>query len=168
MAFRILVGHSRPFRPASRSDGKIFPSPAALKVSEYIFHQDHRGIHDNAEINRAYGKQLATFPESQEESRLKKTQRNVQSDNDCAPQIAEENPLNQKNEHDAEYQIMQHGSVVTSNQPSPVVKGNDFHAGGRLPSRFILSIAARDLSEACRVAFRSRFITTIPATPSAS
>ena len=40
--------------------GRAFP-PVPLEIPEDVLHQDHRRIHNDAEVNRADGKQVGAF-----------------------------------------------------------------------------------------------------------
>src|SRR5208337_2388833 len=83
---------------------------ASLEVSEDILDKDHRRIHYNAEINCADREQVRAFAlDHQEDDREEQRKRNIESDDDGAAEITEENPLNQEDQKASEDQVVQNG-----------------------------------------------------------
>src|ERR1019366_8614752 len=79
-----------------------------LKISEDVFDEDDRRIDDNAEINRSHGEQICAFTEDYEEDDgEEQRKRNVQSNDDRAAEITEENPLDQEDQQASENQVVQ-------------------------------------------------------------
>ena len=80
-----------------------------LEVSEDILDQNYRRIDDDAEIHRADGKQVGAFAlHHQEDDGEEQRKRDVQSNDDGAAKITEENPLDQENQQAPENQVVQH------------------------------------------------------------
>ena len=71
----------------------------ALKIPENILHQDHGRIYDDAEIHRAHGEQVGTFAlNDQKNGGEEQRERDIQSHDGRATEIAEENPLDQEDQ----------------------------------------------------------------------
>ena len=95
-------------RPASRRSSPSRSSARPLEIAEYILHQDHRRIDDDAEIHRADGKQVGAFPlQHQQHDGKEQRKRDVQPDDDRAAEVAQENPLDQEHQQAPENQIVQ-------------------------------------------------------------
>jgi hypothetical protein len=98
-----------------------------LEVSENVLDQDHRGIDDDAKINRAHGEQVGVLSlDDQQDDRKKQRDRNVDPDDDRAAQIAEKNPLDQEHQKAAENQIVQHRVRRHLDERGAVVIGDKF------------------------------------------
>ena len=98
----------------------------ALKIPEDVLDQDHRRIHDDAEIHRAHGQQVGAFAlNHQENGGEEQRERDVQSNDDRAAEIAEENPLDQEDQQASENQVVQNGVRGDGDQRGAVVKRND-------------------------------------------
>src|SRR5579863_1114572 len=79
-----------------------------LKILEDVLDQDHSRIHDDAEIHGAHGQEICTFPLYHQENGGKEQREwDVQSNDDRAAEIAEENPLDQEDQQAPEYQVVQ-------------------------------------------------------------
>src|SRR5579872_3086571 len=80
-----------------------------LKVPVDIFHHDHGGIDDDAEIDRAERQEIGVLAlQNQENDGKKQGKRDVGADDDGAAQIAEKDPLDEKDEQAAKNQVVQH------------------------------------------------------------
>src|SRR5579859_5211379 len=76
-----------------------------LKVPVDIFHHDHGGIDDDAEIDRAERQEIGVLAlQHQNDDGKEQRERNVGADDDGAAQVAEKNPLNDENQQAAEDQ----------------------------------------------------------------
>ena len=98
----------------------------SLKIPEDVLNQDHRGIDNNSEIDCADGKQVRAFShDHQEDGGEEQGERNVQPDDDRAAEVAEEDPLDQKNQQTSEDQVVQNGMGGDGNQGRAVVERNN-------------------------------------------
>src|SRR3984885_8232833 len=100
-----------------------------LKIPVDIFHHDHGGIDNDAEIDRAERQQVGVFAlQHQNDDGEKQRERNVGADDDGAAQIAEKHPLNDENQQAAEDQVVQHRVRGDPDQEASIVVGNDLDA----------------------------------------
>jgi hypothetical protein len=82
----------------------------SLKVLENIFDEDHGRIHDDAKIHRAHRKQIGALAHDHKKNRGEKQREwNIDPDDDCAAEIAEKNPLDEKDQQASENQVVQNG-----------------------------------------------------------
>jgi hypothetical protein len=101
-----------------------------LKIPEYVLHQDHRRIHDDAEVNGADRQQVRILSKKhQYDDAEKQRERNVGADDDGAAQIAQEYPLDQENQKATEDEIVQDGAGGDRYQRGPIIVGNQLHSG---------------------------------------
>ena len=105
-----------------------------LEVAIDVFHQDHRGIDDDAEIDRADRQQVGVLvAQHQDDHAEEQRERDVGADDDRAAQVAEKSPLDQENEQAAEHEVVQHGRRRHGDQGAAVVDRNELHAGRKRP-----------------------------------
>src|SRR6266446_2847986 len=99
-------------------------------MAEDILDHDHRRIDDQPEVDRADRQQICRLA-AQHEHRDRKEQgeRDRRRDGHGAAKIAEEQPLHDENQHDAEYHVVQHSARRQVNQVAAVVDALDLHAG---------------------------------------
>src|SRR5260221_5818112 len=103
-----------------------------LKVSIDIFHHDHGGIDDDAEIDRAERQEIRIFSaQHQDDDGEEKRERNVGADDDGAPEIDQEYPLNEENQQTAKDEIVQNRLRGHSDQRAAIVIRNDLDPGGQ-------------------------------------
>src|SRR5271157_6523634 len=68
-----------------------------LKIPEDVLDQDHCRIHDDAEIYCTHRQQVCAFSQNHEQNcGEEQRERNVQTNDDRAAEIAKENPLDQE------------------------------------------------------------------------
>src|SRR5208337_1038077 len=97
-----------------------------LKITEDVFDENYSRIHDDAEIDGADREKVgALAAQHQEDEGEKQGKRYVEADNDGAAQIAQENPLDEKNQQATENEIVQHGVGGHGNQVPAIVKRHD-------------------------------------------
>jgi hypothetical protein len=124
--------------PAASADAR-----ARLEVAEDILDHDHRGIDDDAEVDRAERQQVGVLAlQHQDDDGEEQRERNVDADDDGAAQIAEEDPLDEEDQHAAEDQIVQDRMRGDPDQRTAIVIGTILTPGGRLPSLLIFSTSA--------------------------
>src|SRR3984885_23974 len=100
-----------------------------LKIPVDIFHHDHGGIDNDAEVDRTERQQVGVLAlQHQNDDGEKQRERNVGADDDGAAQIAEKNPLNDENQETTENQVVQHRVRRDPDQRASVVVGNDLDA----------------------------------------
>ena len=105
-------------------------SGRAGEVAEDVLDHDHRGVDDQAEIDRADRQQVRRFAAQHHDVIAKhKRERDGRGDDDGAAQIAEEHPLHEEDQHDAEQHIVQHGVGRHLDQVAAVVDLFDTHSG---------------------------------------
>ncbi len=96
-----------------------------LKIAENVFHQNHRRVHDDAEIHCADGQQVRAFiAQHEDDDGEEQRERNVDADDERAAQVAEENPLDEKHQQTSENQVVQDGVGGEGDEIAAVV--NDF------------------------------------------
>ena len=102
---------------------------AALKVAEDVLDQDDRRIDDDAEVDGADRQQVGILAaHHQNDDAEEQRKRNVDADDDGAAQVAEKDPLDQKNQNAAEDEIVQHRSGRHRNQHRAIVKRHELYA----------------------------------------
>ena len=100
---------------------------ALLKITEYVFDQNHGGIDDDTEIHGAYRKQVSRISRhDQNDDTEKQRKRNIHPDYDRAAQIAQKYPLDQEYQQTAEDEIMQYRVRGDRHQRRAVVIRIDF------------------------------------------
>jgi hypothetical protein len=105
----------------------------ALEIPEDILHQDHRRIHDDAEIHRAHGKQVGAFAlHHQQDDGEEKRERDVHPHDDGAAEVPQENPLDQEDQQASENEVVQNG-VGGERSGGAVVKGNHLDSRRQAP-----------------------------------
>ena len=98
--------------------------------TEDAFDHDHGGIDDQSEIDRADRQQVGRFPaQHQDADREEQRERDGGADDDRAAQIAEEQPLQQEDQRDAEHHVVQDRAGGDVDQVLAVVDALDAHAG---------------------------------------
>src|SRR6266851_4562747 len=94
--------------------------------AEDRFHQDHGGVNDQPEIDRADREQIGGFPaQYQNDNGEKQRERDGGADDQRAAQVAQENPLNQHDQKNAEHHVVQHGRGGDVDQILAVVDALD-------------------------------------------
>src|SRR6202007_1346017 len=100
-----------------------------LEISEDVLDQDHGRIYDDAEIDRPNRQQVRAFTPNDEQNRgEEQRERYVQTYNDSAAEIPQENPLDQENQDESEDEVVQDRLGRHRDQRRPVVKRNDLHS----------------------------------------
>src|SRR5579859_8206617 len=100
-----------------------------LKVPVDIFHHDHGGIDDDAEIDRAERQQVGVLAlQDEDDDGEKQREWNVGADDDGAAQVAEKHPLDDENQQATENQVVQHRVRGDPDQRASIVIGNDLDA----------------------------------------
>src|SRR5262249_34293586 len=85
---------------------------------------------DEAEVDRADGQQVGRFPpQHQDDDGKEQRKRNGRAHNEGAAQVAEKNPLQQDDQHDAEDHVFEHGLGRGLDQVLAVVDALDTYAG---------------------------------------
>src|SRR6185369_2152318 len=93
-------------------------------------HHDHGGVDDQAEIDRADRQQIGGFAaQHQDDDGEEQRERYRRADDQRAAQIAEEYPLQQHDQDDADHHVVQHGVGGDVDQILAVVDPLDLHAG---------------------------------------
>src|SRR3984957_1042257 len=101
-----------------------------LKVPIDVFHHDHGGVDDDAEVDRAKRQQVGVLTlQHQDDDGEEQCERNVGADDDGAAQIAQKYPLNKEHQQTAEDQIMNVCMRGHADQRAAVVIGNDLDPG---------------------------------------
>ena len=78
--------------------------------AEDRLHHDHGGIDDQPEIDGADRQQVGGFAaQHQDDDGKEQRERNGRADDQRAAQIAEEYPLQQHDQEDADHHVVQHG-----------------------------------------------------------
>ena len=100
-----------------------------LKIAKNILDENHRGIDNDAEVDRAHREKIGVLAlNDQNDDREKQREGNVDADDDRAAKVAEKNPLNEKHQRAAEKQTMQHGVRRHLDERAAVVIGLDLDA----------------------------------------
>ena len=82
------------------------------QMAEDVLHHDDGGIDDDAEIDRADREQVGGFAaQHRDDDGQEQRHRNGRRDDQRAAQIAEEHPLDQEDQRDAEQHVVQHGAA---------------------------------------------------------
>src|SRR6201996_8541504 len=93
------------------------------------FHHDHGGVDDQSEIDRADRQQVGGFTaQHQDDHRKEQRERNRGADDQRTAQVAEENPLQQHDQQNADHHVVQHGGGGDVDQVLAVVDPLDAHA----------------------------------------
>ena len=121
----VFVG-SGPQKPSARRRKQALPFfRAPLEISEDILDEDHRRIHDDAEIHGADRQQVGAFTlQHQQHDGKEQRKRDVHPDDDRAAEIAQENPLDQEHQQASENEIVQNGVGGDRDQRAAIIKGN--------------------------------------------
>ena len=97
-----------------------------LKIAENVFHQNDRGIDDDAEVDRTHRQQVRVLAlQYQQDDGEEQGERNVDADDHGAAQVAQEDPLDQEHQQTSENQIVQYGVSRDADQGHAVVKRHD-------------------------------------------
>src|SRR5260370_6492500 len=97
--------------------------------TEDRFHQDYCSVNDQPEIDRADREQIGGFPaQYQNDNGEKQRERDRGADDQRAAQIAQENPLQQHDQKNADHHIVQHGRGGDVDQVLAVIDSLDPHA----------------------------------------
>ena len=126
-----------------------FREPLGLRQpAEDRLHHDHRGIDDQAEIDRADRQQVGRFAAyHQDADGEEQRKRNGRADDQRAAQIAEEYPLQQHDQADADDHVLQHGPGRGLDQVLAVIDALDMNPGrqdGRAVDPFDQLLHPRD------------------------
>ena len=98
--------------------------------AEDRLHHDHGGVHDQPEIDGADRQQVGGFAaQHQNDDGEKQREGNGGADDQRASEIAEENPLQQHDQENADHHVVQHGRGRDVDQILAVVDALDVHAG---------------------------------------
>jgi hypothetical protein len=101
-----------------------------LKVAKDILHHDHGGIDDDPEIDGAERQQVRILALKHEDDDGKEQrERDVGADDDGAPEIAQEYPLDEKYQQAAENEIMQNRMRSHPDQRTAIVIRDDLDPG---------------------------------------
>src|SRR5215213_6550966 len=97
-----------------------------------IFQHDDAGIHDDAEINRSDRQQVRRFAaQHRDDDGEEQCDGNGPRYDQGATQIAQEYPLDEKDQGNAEEHVVQHGPHRNGNEVTAVVERLDLQAGGQ-------------------------------------
>src|ERR1700682_4493193 len=97
--------------------------------AEDRFHHDHGGVHDEPEIDRADRQQIGGFAaQNQDDDGEEQRERYGGADDQRAAEVAQEHPLQQHDQQNAHYHIVQHGCGGDVDQVLAVVDPFDMHA----------------------------------------
>ena len=100
------------------------------EMAEDVFHHDDGAVDDDAEIDGADRQQVGGFaPHHRDDHRKEQRHRNGGRDDQRAAQIAEEHPLDQEDQRDAEQHIVQHGLHRDRDEVAAIVERHDLDAG---------------------------------------
>mmetsp|Transcript_5519 Transcript_5519/g.13306 ORF Transcript_5519/g.13306 Transcript_5519/m.13306 type:complete len:1095 (-) Transcript_5519:4456-7740(-) len=100
-----------------------------LEVAVDVLDQDDRRVDDDAEVHRAQRQQIGGFPtQHQHDDAEAQCERDVDADDDRAAQVAQEDPLDEENQHASEHQVVDHGVCGDIDQRRAVVIGLQAHA----------------------------------------
>ena len=133
-ASAICVGSGPQSPSARRWSRPCLSSVVALKIPEDVLDQDDGRIHDDAEIHRAHGQQVGAFAQHhQQNGGEEQRERDVQSHDDRAAKIAQENPLDQEDQQTSENQVVQNRVRGEGDQRRAVVKRNDLDSRRQTP-----------------------------------
>ncbi len=91
---------------------------------------DHGRVDDQPEVDRADREEIGRFaPDHQDADREGEREGNGRAHDDGAAQIADEHPLQEEDQRDAEHHVVQHGAGGDVDQLLAVVDALDLHAG---------------------------------------
>src|SRR4029077_5290686 len=102
---------------------------ARLKIPIDIFHHDHGGIEDDAEVDRTERQKVGVLAlQDQEDNGKEQRERDVRTDDDGAAEIAQEYPLNEEDQETAKNQVVQNRTRGDPDQRATIVVGNDLNS----------------------------------------
>src|SRR6202012_3883592 len=105
MVLHLRNGFGRNRRELFRRELLVMRQP-----SEDRLHHDDGGIDDQAEIDRADREQIGRFTAYHQNAHGKEQrERNRGADDQRTAEIAQEDPLQQHDQHDAEHHVLEHG-----------------------------------------------------------
>ena len=91
-----------------------------------VLHHDHRRVDDDAEIDGADRQQIGGFPaQHRDDHGQEQRDRNRRRDDQRAAQVAEEHPLDEEDQRDAEQHVVQHRSHRDGDEVAAVVERLD-------------------------------------------
>ena len=100
------------------------------EMAEDVFHHDDGAVDDNAEIDGADRQQIGGIAaQHRDDDRKEQRDRNGGRHDQRAAQVAEENPLDQEDQRDAEQHVVHHGAHRDRDQIAAVVEWLDLDAG---------------------------------------
>src|ERR1700722_1120175 len=100
-----------------------------LEIAIDVFHHDHGGIDDNAEVDRAERQQVRVLAlQDEDDNGEEQCERNVGTDDDGTSQIAQEYPLNEEDQQTTENEVVQHRVRGHPDQRTAIVVGDDLDA----------------------------------------
>ncbi len=118
-----LVGQS------GLADLPVSAGSCMREMAEDVLHHDDGGIDDDAEIDGADRQQIGGFPaQHRDDDGEEQRHRNGRRDDQRAAQIAQEHPLDQEDQRDAEQHVVQHGVDRDGDEIAAVVERLDLHA----------------------------------------
>jgi hypothetical protein len=95
---------------------------AFAQVPEDVLDHNHRCVDDKTEIDGADREQIRRLAaQHHDRNREKEGERDRRRDDDGTAQIAEEHPLHEKDQHDPEHHVVQHGASGGVDQLPAVV-----------------------------------------------
>src|SRR5712671_5263140 len=105
-------------------------------MAKDILQHDHGGIDDDAKINRSNRQQIGGFPSHhRDDDGQEQRNRNGRRNDDGAAQIAQEQPLDEKDQRNAEQHVVQHGIHRDRHQVAAVIERLDRDPWRQAPIR---------------------------------
>jgi hypothetical protein len=99
-----------------------------LKITEYVFHQDHGGIDNDAEIDGADGQQISILSDQDQDDDAEEQRKgDIDPNDDGAAKVAKKHPLNQEDEQAAENEIVQDRVCGHVHKRGAVIEGDELH-----------------------------------------
>src|SRR3977135_2637319 len=95
-----------------------------------VFHHDHGGIDDDAEVDGAHRQQVGRFAaQHQDHHGEEQRERDGGRDDQRAAQVAQEQPLDQEDQDHTHHHVVQHGAGGDVDQRTAVVDAFDANTG---------------------------------------
>ena len=101
-----------------------------LEIPVDVFDDNNGGIDDDPEVDCPHGQKVRVFAtQDQYDDAEEQCERDICADDNGAAQVAEEYPLDEKNQDAPEHEVVQHGACRDTDQLAAIVVGDQFHAG---------------------------------------
>ena len=103
---------------------------ACLKVSIYIFDKNDGGVDDNAEVDCTYGQEIRILAaQNQDDDGEEQSKRDIDADDDCGTQLAEEYPLDEEYQYAAKGKVVQDSGRRDTDQFTAIIVRHQPYAG---------------------------------------